>query len=133
MNMENNGIERAMDAVNSRVSEFEHSLDNIIGKIENVSATFQRLIGIGSRQTQRIADVKNKTFEAVSPVLRGGQRLGGRVVTQVRENPQAVLLGAALVIGGIWLITRARNSAGEATLVGHRDVAAGDRDERFMH
>lgn len=120
MNTESNGIERAMETVNLRVNDFEQSLDNIIGKIENVSATFHRLIGMGTRQTQRLADVKNKTLEAVSPIVSGGQRITNRVSTQVRENPRTVLVGAALVIGGLWLITRVRANVS-------------DRDERFMH
>lgn len=129
MTTESNGLGRAMDAVNSRVNDFEHSLDNIIGKIEGVSETFQRLLGIGARQTQRIGAVKDRTLEAVGPVLRGGQRLGGRVVTQVRENPRTVLFGAALIVGGLWLITRQRS----AGVIEHGGTVNDDRDERFMH
>lgn len=131
MNTESNGVERAMSAVNLRVNEFEHSLDNIIGKIEDISATFQRLIGIGSRQTQRISEVKNRTLETVSPFFRGSRRIGNRVMTQVRDNPRTVLIGAALVLGGLYLITRARGQA--AGEVFSASGTATDRDERFMH
>lgn len=104
-------LHQSVEMIEEKVKLAGSSLGRIVDEVENVFRSIERLIGLFQDNKKSFAELTSVAATAVSPatekgkaVLKDGASVGQTFASRAGENPVPVILGAALVIGGLGLL-----------------------------
>ncbi len=108
-NMDNktNRVQNAEDRLTSSIARFESAMERLAGKVEDTSHRMQHVVDIAKHQKDELLNLKNKTREAVAPIMPYVHSAGSasrRMVSGVRENPKPYIWSAIGLIGGLFAL-----------------------------
>jgi len=103
-----NEIDQAEKAVNGSIEKLEHLMEALTEKVESSSQKIQHFVDLGSRQKQEILRLKDTAQNALFPLYKQGRKAGGLLVSSFKEDPRPYLLGAAVILGSLFVLNHAK-------------------------
>lgn len=100
-------LQEAEDSLTRSLARFETAMERLAGKVEDSSHRVQHMIDIAKHQKDEFINLKNRTKEALDPVmpyLQKASDVGSKVIRRVKDNPKPyvwTLVGVAGIAGGI--------------------------------
>jgi hypothetical protein len=104
---ESNRVQNAEDRLTSSIARFESAMERLAGKVEDTSHRMQHVVDIAKHQKDELLNLKNKTRDAVAPIMPYVYSAGSasrRMVSGVRQNPKPYIWSAIGLIGGLWAL-----------------------------
>jgi hypothetical protein len=103
----NNNVRSAEDSLTRSIARFESAMERLAGKVEDSSHRMQHVLDIARHQKDEFVNLKNRTREAVAPIMPyfyTASDAGRRVVRGVRSNPRPFLWTAIGLVGSLWAL-----------------------------
>lgn len=95
-------LQSAQDATIQSIAKFEGALEHLAEKVENTSQRVEHVGEIVQRLKGDFGHLKSTAKNAVQPILplmEQGRDISNRAISSARQNPKALFLIAAGIIG----------------------------------
>lgn len=117
-------VDRAEKAVVGSIDRLEHAMESLTEKVEGSSQKLQHVVDLGVRQKDELLRLKSTAEETILPIYRDTMAQGRRVISSVRADPRPYLYGAAVIVGGLILMTFLRGRRSSASAFKYDESAA---------
>lgn len=104
---EQNRVQNAEDSLTRSIARFESAMERLAGKVEESSHRVQHVVDIAKHQKDELVNLKNKTRDAMAPMMPYVHTAGDysrRMVRGVRQNPRPYIWTAIGLIGSLWAL-----------------------------